>query len=335
MKIQYEDMKSVFSRILLSRGLANEDAEALAKIFADNSLDGIYSHGVNRFPRLISYLDNGRIALSAQATVDYQFGAFERWNGHRGLGPLNACRAMDRACDLAEKFGIGIVALGNNNHWMRGGSYGWQAAEKGFIGICWSNTMPNMPVWGGMDRKIGNNPIVMAIPIEDGHHLVVDCALSQFSYGKLEEYKLNGSRLPVVGGYDSQGKLSTDPAEIEKTWRVLPMGYWKGSGLSVALDAITSILTMANSVHEIGAFGEEVGLSQVFIAIHGAQFSSSDTNSAVVSSIISDIKSSVLDPDFSSIRYPGEREFNTRQKNLREGIPIVEEVWNQILEYTR
>ena len=49
--------------------------------------------------------------------------------------------------DRAKEFGMGIVALGNNNHWMRGGSYGWQAADQGCIGICWSNTMPNMPAW--------------------------------------------------------------------------------------------------------------------------------------------------------------------------------------------
>ena len=72
----------------------------------------------------------------------------ERWDGQRGFGPLNARHAMARAVELAHQFGIGMVALGNNNHWMRGGTYGWQAADAGCIGICWSNTCPNMPAWG-------------------------------------------------------------------------------------------------------------------------------------------------------------------------------------------
>ena len=38
-------------------------------------------------------------------------GAIERWDGHRGFGPLNAKRAMDRACELAKENGIGCVAL--------------------------------------------------------------------------------------------------------------------------------------------------------------------------------------------------------------------------------
>ena len=75
------------------------------------------------------------------------FGAMERWDGHRDSA-LNARLAMARAIELAKKSGIGLVALGNNNHWMRGGTYGWLAAEKGCIGICWSNTAPNMPAWG-------------------------------------------------------------------------------------------------------------------------------------------------------------------------------------------
>lgn len=60
----------------------------------------------------------------------------ERWDGQRGFGPLNARHAMARAVELAHQFGIGMVALGNNNHWMRGGTYGWQAADAGCIGIC-------------------------------------------------------------------------------------------------------------------------------------------------------------------------------------------------------
>ena len=87
---------------------------------------GVYSHGLNRFPRVVEYLKKGEIDPKVKAEKIMGFGAFERWDGHRGFGPLNAKLAMDRAVELAKEFGMGIVALGNNNHWMRGGSYGWQ-----------------------------------------------------------------------------------------------------------------------------------------------------------------------------------------------------------------
>ena len=213
---------------------------------------------------------------------------------------------------------------------MRGGSYGWQAADKGCIGICWSNTMPNMPAWGGRDRKIGNNPFIMSIPRSSGKHAVIDCAVSQFSYGKIEEAKLKGQQLPVPGGYDTKGNLTTDPAEIEKTWRVLPMGYWKGSGISIALDLIATVLTNGNSVSRIGTFGDEVGLSQIMIAIDPLRFNTPEETDSIVDEILADIKSSEPIREGGEVYYPGELELITRETNTRDGIPVIDEVWETL-----
>ena len=197
-RVKYEDLFQEFKRVLISRGFSAKAAEDAASVFAQNSLDGIYSHGINRFSRVVEYLDKGEIDPKVLPTTISARGAVERWDGHRGFGPLNAKMAMDRACELAKEYGIGLVALGNNNHWMRGGSYGWQAANNGCIGICWSNTMPNMPAWGAKDRKIGNNPFIYAVPKSNGEHVVVDCAVSQFSYGKIEEARLKGAAAVVA-----------------------------------------------------------------------------------------------------------------------------------------
>ncbi len=135
MRVKYEEMVSEFKRVLEKYGFEGTRAEEAAEIFAQNSLAGVYSHGLNRFPRVVEYLKKGEIDPNIQAECTFRFGAFERWNGHRGFGPLNARQAMKRAVELAKESGIGIVALGNNNHWMRGGTYGWQAADEGCIGI--------------------------------------------------------------------------------------------------------------------------------------------------------------------------------------------------------
>ena len=112
---------------------------------------------------------------------------------------------MARAIALSREHGIGCVAMANTNHWMRGGTYGWQAADAGVIGICWTNTMPNVPPWGGAEPAIGNNPLVIAVPRAKGH-VVLDMAMSQFSYGALESYRKRGELLPVEGGFDARGK---------------------------------------------------------------------------------------------------------------------------------
>ena len=330
MRIQFEDMVQEFKRVLVKKGFSEEDAYESAKLFAENSLDGVYSHGLNRFPRVIEYIDKGYIDVKAKAEKIDGFGALERWEGNLGMGNLNAKIAMDRAIELSRQYGVGVVALRNTNHWMRGGSYGWQAANAGCIGICWTNTMPNMPAWGAKDRRIGNNPFIMAIPRSNGQHVVVDTAMSQFSYGKIESYRLAGKQLPVVGGYDTEGNLTTDPVEIEKTWRVLPIGFWKGSGMSIAFDLIAAVLSSGLSTSEIGNNEAEYGLSQVFIAIDPKKFYSEGTTYDIIDRVLKDLKESEPAEEGGRITYPGERTLATRRDNLENGIPVVKEIWEAI-----
>ncbi|WP_372712817.1 3-dehydro-L-gulonate 2-dehydrogenase [Ilyobacter sp.] len=331
LRIKYDDMVKEFERILLKKGFDAKTANRSARLFADNSLDGVYSHGVNRFPRVMSYVDKGYIKIDAKPTVEASMGSFERWNGNLAMGNTNAQSAMDRAIELARTSGIGIVAIKNTNHWMRGGTFGWQAADAGMIGMCWTNTMPNMPAWGTKDRNIGNNPFVMAIPRSNKEHVVVDCAMAQFSYGKIEQTKIEGKQLPVAGGFDTEGRISTDPTEIEKTWRVLPMGFWKGSGMSVALDLIAAVLSGGHSVTSIGKNCEdEYGLSQIVIAIDPSQMNSINMTDGIIDEVLEDIKSSEASDANGKIFYPGEMEMNTRKDNTENGIPVVEDIWNTI-----
>lgn len=331
MRIQYEEMIQEFKRILVSKGFSEEDAYESAKLFTENSLDGVYSHGVNRFPRVVSYIDKGYIDVKAKPEKVASMGAFERWDGKLAMGNLNAKRAMERAIELSKEFGIGLVAIGNTNHWMRGGAYGWQAANAGCVGICWTNTMPNMPAWGGKDRRIGNNPFVIAVPRSSGQHLVVDMAMAQFSYGKIEETKFKGGQLPVAGGYDRSGELTTDPEEIEATWRVLPVGFWKGSGMSIALDLVAAILSAGMSTTDIGKkYEDEYGLSQVLIAIDPRHFNTEAFTDDVINRVIEDVKGSIPAAEGSNIRYPGERDYQTRLENMKEGIPVLPEIWETI-----
>ena len=333
LRIQLSEMKHEFTRILLHYGCNQEIAARSASIFAANSLDGVYSHGVYRFQQVISYIDQGYIIPAAIPETELSLGCFERWNGNLGMGNTTAQSAMDRAIELAEKHVIGLVALRNTNHWMRGGSYGWQAAETGMIGMCWTNTMPNMPAWGSKDCNIGNNPVVLAIPRSNQEHLVVDCALAQFSYGKIAEYKRNGKKLPIDGGFDSAGELTTDPNEIENTRRVLPAGFWKGSGLSIAFDLVAAILSGGDTTTGIGsrcAPGYEYGISQIFIAIDPRQVNTPGFTENLITEVISNIKNSTRADTDTEILYPGERVIKTRRENLAKGIPVDEEIWKTI-----
>ena len=327
MRIAYDEMKDVFERVLLKYGFPKKTADLSARLFTDNTCDGVASHGVNRFPRVVSYIRKGHIRPGAEPSLETSQGAMERWNGNLGMGNTNAAFAMTRAMALADASGIGCVALRNTNHWMRGGAYGLQAARAGYIGICWTNTTPNMPPWGAKDRRIGNNPLIMAIPHGD-MPVLMDGALAQFSYGAIESARLAGRQLPVPGGYDRGGALTTDPAAIEETWRVLPIGFWKGSGFSIALDMIGAILSGGNSVPEIGKLDDEIAVTQVFIAFKPGDDTFAKT---AADAVIADLRAAEPAVEGGEILYPGEKEGRTRKENLEKGIPVVEEIWRAIL----
>jgi 3-dehydro-L-gulonate 2-dehydrogenase len=217
-RVPYEELYGVLLGVLTREGFEPDRAELCARLFADASRDGVASHGLNRFPRFIRTIERGIVDVRARPELVGAKGALERWDGRRGPGNLNAHASMARAIALSREHGAGSVALSNTNHWMRGGSYGWQAAEAGIIGICWTNTLANLPPWGARDPRIGNNPLVMAVPCRGGH-VVLDMALSQFSYGALDSYRLRHEQLPVDGGYDAEGRLTRDPAAIEERLR--------------------------------------------------------------------------------------------------------------------
>ncbi len=324
MRIPFEQLKQEFKRVLLKLSFPEEKAEACARIFAANSRDGVYSHGLNRFPVFVEYVQKGLIHGDAEPVLIETIGAIERWDGQYAPGMYNASLCMDRAIALAKTHGIGCVAVKNTNHWMRGGTYGWQAAEAGCIGICFTNTLANMPAWGGMNPVLGNNPLVIAVP-RAGGHVVLDMAMSQFSYGKLQEYELKKAPLPLPGGYDEQGNLSTDPVAIRNTKRTLPVGFWKGSGLSMILDVMVVALSGGRSTAQITSGVDEVGLSQCFICLHQP-----DMHEGLIEEIINFTKSSIPAEPGGQVTYPGERTLQTRLKNEAEGIPVNETIWQLV-----
>lgn len=330
MRIKYEDLIEMLQNILLKYNVNDSDSLEVATMFAQNSLDGIYSHGANRFPVFIEAIKKGHVLVGNKLTLEDSFGGFERWNGNQGIGILNAKASMNRALELSKENGIGIVALNNTNHWMRGGAYGWQAADSGMIGICWTNTNPNMPAWGGIEPRIGNNPLVISVPKSNGKHIVLDMAMSQFAYGKIEDMRMKKLQLPVHGGFDTNGNLTTDPAEIESTGRVLPTGYWKGSGLSILIDLVGSILAKGRSVKDIGDLQAEYGITQIFIAINPNIANSITNVDKTIDDTIKYIKSATPDKEGGSIYYPGEIEYETRYDNLKNGIPILQEVLDKL-----
>jgi 3-dehydro-L-gulonate 2-dehydrogenase len=331
LRVPYDDLCAALERAMQRLGLRGERGTLCARLFAETTRDGVYTHGLNRFPRFAELVGNGLINVDAEPSRIVGAGALERWDGNLGPGNLNAHAATQRAVELAREYGLGGVALANTNHWMRGGSYGWLAADAGVAAICWTNTMANLPPWGASTPVLGNNPLVIAIPRRDGAHVVLDMAMSQYSYGTLAAYSAKGEQLPVPGGYDLAGGLTCDPAAIEASQRALAIGYWKGSGLSLMLDMLAAMLSGGKATHEISReAARESGVSQIFVAIDPAKFAAADELDRIAASILESVRQAApIDPS-RPVRYPGEQTLQLREENMRLGVPVDSRRWEEL-----
>jgi 3-dehydro-L-gulonate 2-dehydrogenase len=317
MRVPFDELHDTLHRALTTTNMDDDRARLCARLIAESSRDGVHSHGLNLFPRLMTMIRSGVVDVHARAERVSAHGAIERWDGRRGIGTLNAHNAMAAAIALSRGHGIGCVALANTNHWMRGGTYGWQAADAECVGLCWTNTLPNLPPWGADSPRLGNNPLVIAVPRPEGH-VVLDMALSQFSFGALASFRQRGDMLPVDGGFDRDGRLTRDPSAIEASKRPLPIGCWKGSGLSLLLDMMAALLSGGRATHEIPADPErETGLSQVFIAVDATSLATRAEAATLIDGIVAS----------TGVRYPGQRAANSRRANLSEGIPVDLDAW--------
>lgn len=323
-RIPFAQLEQAFRKVLLQLNFPEKRAALCAHIFASNSRDGVHSHGLNRFPVFVQYVKEGLVHPDAEPALLEKNGFLETWTGNLGAGMYNATACMQRAIELAQANGIGCVAIQNTNHWMRGGTYGWQAANAGCIGICFTNAIAGMPAWGGIEPVLGNNPLVIAVPRAEGH-IVLDMAMSQFSYGKMQEHELKQEPLPVVGGYDDNGELTTDPVVIRNNKRALPIGFWKGSGLAMVLDVLLVALSGGRATAQITADKKEFGVSQCFIALHKP-----DLHAALIEEILQYTKGSTPAARGGRISYPGENTLRKRLQSEKEGVLVNEEIWAQV-----
>ena len=326
MILDFQTLQEKFRELLIKYGFPPVQAMQIADVFAETTIDGVFSHGINRFPRFIGDVMDGTVKPGVEPELIQSFYALEQWDGKQGAGISNAIFCADRCMELASSYGIGCVGLRNTNHWMRGGSYGWRAAERGFLFLGWTNTLPNMPPWGGSNTVLGNNPFVMAMPRKDGH-LVLDMAMSQYSFGKLEWQKRTGEELPEYGGYNLDNKLTKDPAEILESMRILPAGLWKGSALALVLDLAAGIISGGNTTRKIGELKSETDLSQVFITVDIERHMTPAQREKLMQETIDHMKE-----NNEQVGYPGQRSQRDRNTHLEKGVNIPDDIWSGILK---
>jgi 3-dehydro-L-gulonate 2-dehydrogenase len=230
---------------------------------------------------------------------------------------------MERTIALARQHGLGGVALANTNHWMRGGSYGWLAADAGLFAICWTNTLANLPAWGAATPTLGNNPLVIAVPRPGGAHVVLDMAMSQFSYGRFPPTAPAARNCPSPAATTLSGNLTTRPRRHRSLQARARHRLLEGFRTLAGPRHARRHALRRPRAHQIPQEStRESGVSQVFLAIDPSSFAARADLDRIAGGILASLRDATPIDPARPIRYPGEQTLHLRQENLRLGVPV-------------
>ena len=163
----------------------------------------------------------------------------------KGLGYVAAYRAMGCAIEKARGSGIAMVGVRNSNHFGIAGYHAKQAATAGLIGIAMTNAGAEMAPWGSAKPVLGTNPWGMAVPRSGGKDpIILDIALTQSGKGMMRWLERAGLPMPEHWALTPDGQRTTDPS-AGMDGPLLPIGDYKGYGLSLLTDVLSGVMTGA------------------------------------------------------------------------------------------
>ncbi|MFW5845953.1 MAG: Ldh family oxidoreductase, partial [Planctomycetota bacterium] len=120
----------------LTRGFSQDEATAAAQFATLASWHGIKTHNAIKalhLDELFGSAVGGCIPGAEITVIGDAFAAVERWNANKKLGQAVAFAAMQRCMAMADEYGVGIVMVDNAFHYLWGGGYVIDAAQKGYI----------------------------------------------------------------------------------------------------------------------------------------------------------------------------------------------------------
>ncbi len=332
-----EELKRVSIEILTAIGVPRENADVVADHLVEANLRGRDSHGVLlRLPRLIKGIKTGAINPSGKIKLIHETPATALLDGGLGIGQIVSLKAMELAIEKAKEVGIGVVSVRRASHIGFLGYYSEYAAKKGMIGIAFTNTEPAMAPTGGAEPVLGTNPITIGIPTRNAP-IVIDMAASVVARGKILDYMRKGRRIEKGWAIDKEGTPTEDPAAALEG-ALLPIAGPKGYCLAFGFDLLTGALAGASIGKDVKGtlHAEEVSTKgDLFIAINPAAFCGLEEFLDRVERLKEQIKGCRRASGVNAIYLPGEPEIVAREKKMREGIPVNEKLWGNLIEFKK
>lgn len=345
--ISYTDLRDFTYNVFKTIGCPDHDAELATDVLLNADLRGIDSHGVARLIGYVRLWDAGRINPTPDIKIVHETPSTAVVDGDAGLGLVVAPKAMDIAIEKSKNVGTGWVSIKNSNHFGIAGHHAMMALEHDMIGMAMTNASPLVAPTFSTERMLGTNPIAVAIPADKQPPFVADFATTTAANGKLEILQRKSEEAPLGWIQNKKGMPSTNPYELKEGGALLPLGgdrehgSHKGYCLGSIVDIFSAVLSGANYGPWAPPFvsflplsdnpvGE--GLGHFVGAMRVDAFRPADEFKSHMDNWIARFRNAEVADGYEKVLIPGDPEREMIDIRMKEGIPLNENVVNDLKE---
>lgn len=325
-RVSPQKLAAFITRAFTATGVPATDAETLASLMVEADLRGSDSHGVIRLPLYLRRIRAGGINTKPHIRVVSDRPSAALIDGDNGMGHLVMRRAAELAVEKAKATGVGWVGARMSNHAGPAALYVTMPLKHDMIGLYFAVGSNNhLPPWGGRESLLGTNPMAVAIPTLNEPPIVLDMAPTVAAYGKVRLKAQRGEQMPIGWMIDHEGKPLTDPQRADEG-HLLPIGEYKGYGLSLIIGLLAGALNEAAFGREVIDFVKETGKTtntgQAIAALSIDTFTPVGKFKRAVDQVSRDIRNSQRLPGVERIWLPGEQTHLKRLDRSAHGVPM-------------
>jgi LDH2 family malate/lactate/ureidoglycolate dehydrogenase len=322
-----------FAQLIYEKmGVPSEDAHLAADTLVQADLWGHQSHGMLRLAWYLARLQSGAMKARTQTALITDAKSIAVLDGQHGLGQVIAKTAVEEAVMRAKNHGVGVVSVRNSNHFGTCMYFTRMCAKQGMIALLMSNAGPNMAPWGGMKKKIGTNPISIAVPGGSHGPVVMDMANSGVARGKIYLAEKQGKDIPLGWALDSMGRPTTNPRQAIEGL-ILPMAGHKGYVFGAMIDILSGVLSGSGFLEQVHGPYDPTNLSfagHLLIALDVSNFQPLAQFEESIDNYIKSIKDVPLAQGHDKVYFPGEMENDFDEVNRRDGLLLAKDTLSSL-----
>ena len=322
--VDANDACTFASTLLVGQGVSANDAKAVAECLVEADLRGVQTHGMSRLPIYVKRVEQGLVNPVPNMRFHKPLAACASLDGDNGFGFLVGIRAMREAVVMAETSGVGVVSAHNSNHFGMAATYLLQAVAAGYFAFVFTNAAKSMPPWGGREGLFGTSPLGAAAPAGELPPFVLDMSPAVAARGKIRLAEKRSESIPEGYALDENGQSTTDPTAALRGV-VLPIGTYKGSGISMLMEILSGVFSGANFAGDVPdqytVMDRPQNVGHFFMAMKPGLFVTEQGFRARMDTLISRVKANPLASGFDEILIPGEIEARLENERRKTGIP--------------